>query len=201
MLKDEARRITPCTSYPLSSRKSVRYEPSCPVMPVISATLREGSERPGSARGLTAAAAPSFSMHIRFFARSADICVQPLCTYHSGGPLPATPLRPGGAQLKRTGPFSPFLAAATRPERACPTSSRTRSTIARTRRNRARPLAAVISGSSPVASRHIRWVSRREWVHGGRSATIAVQRSRAACSAHSLLWTAVLVVDSQCALL
>ncbi len=46
------------------------HEPSCPVMPVINATFRPGSERCGSARGLTEAAAPSFSMQIRFLARS-----------------------------------------------------------------------------------------------------------------------------------
>src|SRR5690606_8631832 len=33
------RRVTPTTSYPLSRRSSARYEPSCPVIPVISARL------------------------------------------------------------------------------------------------------------------------------------------------------------------
>src|SRR5688500_15943256 len=33
----EARRTTPCTSYPRSSRNSARYEPSWPVMPVMRA--------------------------------------------------------------------------------------------------------------------------------------------------------------------
>src|SRR6185437_4553378 len=32
-----ARRIIPWTSYPLESSNSARYEPSCPVIPVISA--------------------------------------------------------------------------------------------------------------------------------------------------------------------
>ena len=34
------------TSYPLSSKNSARYEPSCPVMPVISATLGFSSAAP-----------------------------------------------------------------------------------------------------------------------------------------------------------
>ncbi|MBT9133141.1 MAG: hypothetical protein DDT33_01672 [Firmicutes bacterium] len=34
-----ALRISPCTSYPLESKNSVRYDPSCPVMPVIKAIL------------------------------------------------------------------------------------------------------------------------------------------------------------------
>ena len=33
----EERLTKPCTSYPRSSRNSARYEPSCPVIPVISA--------------------------------------------------------------------------------------------------------------------------------------------------------------------
>src|SRR3954468_14565225 len=35
----DARRTMPCTSYPCSSRSSARYEPSWPVIPVISARL------------------------------------------------------------------------------------------------------------------------------------------------------------------
>ena len=38
-LNDDARRLTPCTVYPLESKNSAKYEPSCPVMPVISAVL------------------------------------------------------------------------------------------------------------------------------------------------------------------
>ena len=37
VLKVEARRMIPWTSYPFSSRSSARYEPSCPVMPVTNA--------------------------------------------------------------------------------------------------------------------------------------------------------------------
>lgn len=37
VLKLELRRRMPCTSYPFSIRNSARKEPSCPVMPVISA--------------------------------------------------------------------------------------------------------------------------------------------------------------------
>src|SRR5216683_5034273 len=39
----DERRTTPCTSYPFASRSSARYEPSWPVMPVISAVLVMGS--------------------------------------------------------------------------------------------------------------------------------------------------------------
>src|SRR5215472_13272227 len=37
VLNVEARRMIPWTSYPLASKNSARYEPSCPVMPVTSA--------------------------------------------------------------------------------------------------------------------------------------------------------------------
>src|SRR5437762_5925908 len=37
VLKDELLRRSPCTSYPLSSSNSARYEPSWPVMPVTRA--------------------------------------------------------------------------------------------------------------------------------------------------------------------
>ena len=37
VLNDDERRISPCTSYPLANSSSARYEPSCPVIPVISA--------------------------------------------------------------------------------------------------------------------------------------------------------------------
>src|SRR4051795_2116492 len=40
VLNEEERRMTPWTSYPFSSSSSARYEPSCPVMPVMSARLR-----------------------------------------------------------------------------------------------------------------------------------------------------------------
>lgn len=39
VLKVLARRIIPCTSYPLESSNSAKYEPSCPVIPVIKARL------------------------------------------------------------------------------------------------------------------------------------------------------------------
>jgi hypothetical protein len=39
VLKDDERRMIPWTSYPFSIRNSARYEPSCPVMPVMSARL------------------------------------------------------------------------------------------------------------------------------------------------------------------
>ena len=37
VLEVEQRLIRPCTSYPFSSKNSARYDPSCPVIPVISA--------------------------------------------------------------------------------------------------------------------------------------------------------------------
>lgn len=37
VLNVEARRMSPWTSYPLASSSSARYEPSCPVIPVMSA--------------------------------------------------------------------------------------------------------------------------------------------------------------------
>jgi len=37
VLKLEERRIIPCTSYPLLNKNSAKYDPSCPVMPVINA--------------------------------------------------------------------------------------------------------------------------------------------------------------------
>jgi len=43
VLKEDARRLTPCTLYPLSSRNSARYAPSCPVIPVINAVLDKSS--------------------------------------------------------------------------------------------------------------------------------------------------------------
>jgi hypothetical protein len=36
----ELRRLMPCTSYPLASRNSARYAPSCPVTPVMSARFK-----------------------------------------------------------------------------------------------------------------------------------------------------------------
>src|SRR5436305_15215525 len=45
VLNDDERRITPCTSWPFASRSSARYEPSCPVMPVISARFVMRSHR------------------------------------------------------------------------------------------------------------------------------------------------------------
>ena len=39
VLNDDERRMTPQTSYPFESKSSQRYEPSCPVIPVISARL------------------------------------------------------------------------------------------------------------------------------------------------------------------
>ena len=35
----DARWMSPCTSYPLDSSNSARYDPSCPVMPVTNARL------------------------------------------------------------------------------------------------------------------------------------------------------------------
>src|SRR6266478_6981876 len=49
VLKVEARRMIPWTSYPFSSRSSARYDPSCPVMPVTSAffiRILRGKKRP-----------------------------------------------------------------------------------------------------------------------------------------------------------
>src|SRR6266852_5844721 len=37
VLKDEERRLMPCTSYPFFRSDSARYEPSWPVIPVINA--------------------------------------------------------------------------------------------------------------------------------------------------------------------
>src|ERR1043165_3213407 len=37
VLNELVRRMIPCTSYPFASRNSARYDPSCPVTPVISA--------------------------------------------------------------------------------------------------------------------------------------------------------------------
>jgi hypothetical protein len=37
VLKELERRMRPCTSYPFASSISARYEPSCPVTPVINA--------------------------------------------------------------------------------------------------------------------------------------------------------------------
>src|SRR5215831_19129000 len=37
VLNELVRRTTPTTRYPFASRNSARYEPSCPVTPVISA--------------------------------------------------------------------------------------------------------------------------------------------------------------------
>src|SRR5580693_9197364 len=51
------RRTMPCTVYPFSSRNSARYEPSCPVIPVISAervmaeSLPVRDEHPGEHSG------------------------------------------------------------------------------------------------------------------------------------------------------
>ncbi len=42
------RRIRPWTSYPLSSSSSARYEPSWPVIPVISARLGSLNGRPSA---------------------------------------------------------------------------------------------------------------------------------------------------------
>src|SRR5215510_9770792 len=39
VLKEEARRLMPCTSYPLLRSNCARYAPSCPVTPVINARL------------------------------------------------------------------------------------------------------------------------------------------------------------------
>src|SRR5262245_40323166 len=39
VLKDDERRFTPWTKYPFERRNSARYAPSCPVAPVMSATL------------------------------------------------------------------------------------------------------------------------------------------------------------------
>src|SRR5712664_4182601 len=39
------RRTTPCTSYPFPSRSSARYEPSWPVIPVMSAVLAIAVEK------------------------------------------------------------------------------------------------------------------------------------------------------------
>src|ERR1700722_19367585 len=45
VLKEDARRLMPCTKNPLSSRKSARYAPSCPVMPVINARFSKPHSR------------------------------------------------------------------------------------------------------------------------------------------------------------
>ncbi len=37
VLSNDARRLTPWTSYPFSNNNSVKYAPSCPVMPVTNA--------------------------------------------------------------------------------------------------------------------------------------------------------------------
>src|SRR5664279_4185109 len=39
VLKEDERRFTPWTRYPFASNNSARYAPSCPVTPVIKATL------------------------------------------------------------------------------------------------------------------------------------------------------------------
>ena len=39
VLKDDDFLITPCTSYCFLSKNSAKYEPSCPVTPVIRATF------------------------------------------------------------------------------------------------------------------------------------------------------------------
>ena len=44
VLNDEQRRMMPQTSYPFSSSNSARYEPSWPVMPVISAFFRGAAD-------------------------------------------------------------------------------------------------------------------------------------------------------------
>lgn len=51
MLKELERRAIPCTSYPFCKRNSVKYEPSCPVIPVINATLRGGVDEEGGEEG------------------------------------------------------------------------------------------------------------------------------------------------------
>src|SRR6266851_3010543 len=45
VLKVLARRMMPCTSQPLDNNSSARYEPSCPVIPVMSAlfAMRRGT--------------------------------------------------------------------------------------------------------------------------------------------------------------
>src|SRR5574344_2123424 len=46
VLNVEARRTTPCTSYPFARSSSARYEPSCPVMPVMRARFINGKPQP-----------------------------------------------------------------------------------------------------------------------------------------------------------
>src|SRR5436309_7950361 len=41
VLKEDERRFTPWTIYPFERRNSARYAPSCPVAPVMRATLRD----------------------------------------------------------------------------------------------------------------------------------------------------------------
>ena len=43
MLNELDRRMIPCTTYPFSNSSSVRYDPSCPVIPVMRATFSSGS--------------------------------------------------------------------------------------------------------------------------------------------------------------
>src|SRR5579863_2233725 len=58
VLNELLRRTSPCTSYPFASKNSARYDPSCPVMPVISARFMTTAPSPVMDR-LAGASAPA----------------------------------------------------------------------------------------------------------------------------------------------